>query len=218
MKLYNCLSGEVIFEREVNSIKELVEEAVKLRVCLNYAELNNAKLNNAKLDYAELNYAELDYAELNNAKLNYAKLNYAELYNAELNSAELNSAELNNAELYNAELYNAKLNNAKLNNAELYNTNLNNAELNNVELHNVELHNVKGNMKEIKNISVDKYHIVFTENILAIGCKTFSYEEWENFKDDEIATLDKGALEWWRKWKDFIFKAVELSNIRKEIK
>ena len=64
IQIKNWITGKVIFEANVLSLRICVELAIKNSVSLNNAELNGAKLN---------------YAKLNNAKLNGAKLNNAEL-------------------------------------------------------------------------------------------------------------------------------------------
>ena len=66
-------------------------------------------------------------------------------------------------------------------------------------------------MKEIRTMQVDTYMIGFTKNTLQIGCQRHSIEKWRSFTDEEISKMDKGALEWWNKWKDWIFQAIELS-------
>ena len=67
-----------------------------------------------------------------------------------------------------------------------------------------------GNAKELKSMQLNRYLIVFNKHFLAIGCQQHSIKKWKNFTDDKIDSLDNGALEWWNKWKDFIFKAIEL--------
>ena len=67
-------------------------------------------------------------------------------------------------------------------------------------------------MREWRSMQLEKYMIVFNRTILAIGCQQHDIEKWENFSDDIIDRMDSGALHWWKKWKDFIFKAIELCN------
>ena len=50
----------------------------------------------------------------------------------------------------------------------------------------------------------DTYRLYFMNNIIKIGCKKYSAEEWDNFTDDEISQMDSDALEWWKKWKSFV--------------
>ena len=68
-----------------------------------------------------------------------------------------------------------------------------------------------GNGREIKTINIDEWIIVFTEDTMAVGCKQFSINEWKNFDDEKISSLDSNALDWWKKWKDFVFLAINLS-------
>ena len=98
--------GKVLFalEKENNTIKDTIEEAVR-----NNANLINANLINADLENANLENANLYNANLVNANLENANLINAKLYNANLYNANLINANLINANLYNANLYNANL-------------------------------------------------------------------------------------------------------------
>jgi len=49
-------------------------------------------------------------------------------------------------------------------------------------------------LKKIKSFQLERYDIVFTSDILAIGCQQYPIE----------------------KWKDFIFQAIELSKVNDE--
>ena len=111
----------------------------------------------------------------------------------------------------NAKLNYAKLNDAELNNAELNNAELNDAELNNAELNNAELNGAIGNMKEVRSFQIEKYKITFTSAMLFIGCKGYSHQEWAAFSDKDISRMATGAVEFWTKWKSFIFRAIALS-------
>ena len=44
-----------------------------------------------------------------------------------------------------------------------------------------------------------------------MGCQQHTIDEWKKFTDEKISEMDKKSLEWWNKWKHFIFKAIELS-------
>jgi len=85
------LWGSVLFEleKENNTIKETLEEAVKNRANLNGANLYGANLYGANLDRANLYGANLDRANLYGANLDRANLNGANLYGANLNGANL---------------------------------------------------------------------------------------------------------------------------------
>ena len=87
--------GKVLFalEKENNTIKDTIEEAVR---------------NNVNLEYANLINANLEYANLRNANLENANLRNANLYDANLYNASLEDANLINANLRNANLEDAK--------------------------------------------------------------------------------------------------------------
>ena len=71
--------GKVLFalEKENNTIKDTLEEAVRNNVNLEYANLRNANLRNANLENANLYKADLRNANLENANLEYVNLEYA---------------------------------------------------------------------------------------------------------------------------------------------
>ena len=76
--------GKVLFalEKENNTIKDTLEEAVRNNVNLEYANLINANLINANLENANLYNANLINANLRNANLRNANLENANLRNA----------------------------------------------------------------------------------------------------------------------------------------
>ena len=88
--------GEVLFsfEKENNTIKDTLEEAVKQNANLENANLPNAYLKNANLKNANLPNANLPNANLYNANLENAYLYNANLYNANLENANLKNANL----------------------------------------------------------------------------------------------------------------------------
>ena len=98
--------GEVLFEyeKENNTLKDTLEEAVKQG-----ANLDGANLDGASLYGASLYGASLDGASLNRANLDGANLDGASLDGASLNGASLYEASLNRANLYGASLYGANL-------------------------------------------------------------------------------------------------------------
>ena len=90
--------------------------------------------------------------------------------------------------------------------------NLSGADLSDANLRGADLRWVIGNLKEIKYFQLERYDVVFTSDILAISCQQHPIEKWKKFTDKEISEMDKDALSWWTKWKDFIFQAIELSK------
>ena len=93
--------GDVLFEyeKENNTMKDTVEEAVRRRIPLDGASLDGASLDGASLDGASLNRASLNGASLYDASLNGASLNGASLDGASLDGASLDGASLDGASL-----------------------------------------------------------------------------------------------------------------------
>ena len=63
------------FEKENNSIKDTLMEAIKSGADLSYADLRRANLSGANLSYANLSYADLRRANLSGADLSGADAN-----------------------------------------------------------------------------------------------------------------------------------------------
>ncbi len=96
IQIKNRYTNEVIFESETaTTIKETVEEAVKLR-----ADLSGANLSGANLSGANLSKANLWKANLSGANLSGANLSRANLMGANLSGADLSGANLSGANLF----------------------------------------------------------------------------------------------------------------------
>ena len=112
--------GKILFEyeKENNTVKDTVIEAVKSGADLSYADLRGANLCYANLSGADL-CANLRGANLCNANLSGADLRDANLRGANLRDANLRGANLFNANLRGADLCNANLRGANLSGADL---------------------------------------------------------------------------------------------------
>jgi len=152
--------------------------------------------------------ADLSGADLSNADLSGADLRSVELSWAGLSNADLSGADLSHADLSGADLSNADLSGTDLSNADLSGADLSNADLSGTDLSNADLRNAIGNKVEVKSMHIEKYNITYTHDTLSIGYRTHLIAEW---KDNQISALDKDMLEWWKKWKDIIFKIIEMS-------
>ena len=98
--------GKVLFEleKENNTIKDTIVEAIKQGANLRSADLYGANLRSADLYGANLYGADLRSADLRSANLGSANLRSADLYGADLYGADLRSANLGSANLYGANL------------------------------------------------------------------------------------------------------------------
>ena len=141
---------------------------------------------------------ERDFREayLQGANLLWACLQGANLQGANLQQVNLRWANLQGANLRGADLRGADLRWANLRGANLQGANLRAA---------------VGNMLQVKSMQIETYPITYTKDVLQIGCERRTFEEWLNFSYDEINYMDHGALEFWHKWKDTIFKIIEMS-------
>ena len=114
------------------------------------------------------------------------------------NGADLSYADLSYADLSYADLTGVNLRRANLIGADLTGANLTNS--------------IAGLSDYIKSISIEAYNVIYTHNMIFIGCEYYAIEEWRNFDDAEIIKMDgKTALKFWRKYKDFIFTAIDLA-------
>ena len=81
-------------EKENNTIKETLEQAVKENADLEGADLEGADLRNADLRNSNLVGADLRNADLEGANLRNADLRYADLINSNLRNSNLVGADL----------------------------------------------------------------------------------------------------------------------------
>ena len=109
-------SGSILFEyeKENNTIKDTLIEAVKGCANLRGADLSGADLSGAKLNGTDLMNADLSYADLRGANLSYSYLSYADLRGADLSNADLVSADLVDADLSDIDLRTTSIRGAKL--------------------------------------------------------------------------------------------------------
>jgi len=113
-QLKRWYDDQIIFEADTNTLKELVEQAIKSGARLDGASLVRARLDGARLDGARLDGARLDGARLDGASLDGARLDGASLDGASLVRASLVRARLDGASLDGASLDGARLDGASL--------------------------------------------------------------------------------------------------------
>ena len=99
--IYGSLHFE--FEKENNTVKDTLVEAVKNKTDLTDADLTGADLRGAYLTGAYLTGADLTGADLRGADLTGANLRGANLRGADLRGADLTGADLRGADLRGAD-------------------------------------------------------------------------------------------------------------------
>jgi hypothetical protein len=162
------------------------------------ADLSNADLGHANLSDADLRSANLSYADLSNANLSHADLSNANLSHADLSYANLSYANLRNAYLSYANLRNAYLSDAYLRSANLI---------------------CLGNMKEIKTLQIDTWHIGYTHDTLQIGCQKHSIDKWRKWDTEAgkkwIDLMDDKALAWAERNLDLVLRIIDTNPATK---
>ncbi len=131
ISIKHYVTGEVLFEfeKENNTFRDTVLEAIRVSANLSYANLSSADLRCADLRCADLRCADLSSANLSYANLSSANLRSANLRYANLSSADLRYADLSSADLSYANLSSANLSSANLRSANLRSANLRYADL-----------------------------------------------------------------------------------------
>lgn len=101
-EIKNRWTGSVLFrhEKENNTLKDTVEQAIKEGANLEGANLEGAYLEGANLEGADLGGADLEGADLGGANLEGAHLRGANLEGANLRGANLRGAYLRGAYIY----------------------------------------------------------------------------------------------------------------------
>ncbi len=116
-----------------------------------------------------------------------ADLSGADLSGADLSVADLSGADLSGADLYGANLRRANLSGADLSGADLYGADLSRAILGTALI-----------------VVFLKWAVYITPQDMRIGCEQHTLAAWREFTDDEINRMDRGALAFWRRYKDLL--------------
>ena len=101
IEIKNRFTGAVIFayEKENNTIKDTVEEAIRLNVSLEFADLRNCDLRNCDFRNCDLKNCNLENADLRNCDFRNAYLKNCDLKNADFRNCDFRNANLESADL-----------------------------------------------------------------------------------------------------------------------
>jgi len=173
--------GNVLFEyeKENNTQRDAIIEAVKSGADLSGADLSGANLSEANLSGANLSGASLYRASLYRANLSGADLSEASLSGANLSGANLSEADLSGANLSGASLYRASLYRASLYRADLSEASLSGANL----------------LDTLISVN-SKWWVGMKNDLIKIGCKEKTIEEWDAwFAGTEEYSTKRGTKE-----------------------
>ena len=150
IEIKNRWTGSVLFEyeKENNTVKDTMEEAIKGGADLGGADLEGADLEGADLRGADLEGADLEGADLRGADLEGADLRGAYLEGADLEGADLEGADLEGADLRGAYLRGAYLEGAYLEGAYIY-----------LDDDEIDIENVVKNFEEKNNIKITEWYV-----------------------------------------------------------
>lgn len=84
------------------------------------------------------------------------------------------------------------------------------ADLSGADLSNADLRLIScGNQQEIITLQTKRWCVVYTSEIMAIGCQSHPISEWWEFSEKTISEMDTHALAWWKKNNGWIRQAIE---------
>jgi len=179
--------GKVLFEleKEDNTVKKTLIEAVKGDTNLRGADLRGAYLSDTNLRGAYLSDTNLRGADLRGAYLSGAYLRGTNLSGADLRDTNLRGADLSGAYLRGANLRGANLRGAYLSGAK----------------------SMDSEGKEFKigkcvQVLGLKYSVFLFRTHMKIGCKCYSYDYWWKWDADDYK-------EDWKIWKPILKKMSE---------
>jgi Pentapeptide repeats (8 copies) len=129
-------------------------------------------------------------------KTNRNILAWACLKGADLRKADLTATNLSWTDLSDSNLRGARLAFARLDQTILRGANL----------RGVDLFDIIANSSSIRTIFTGTYTVVYTSEIIQIGCERHSIADWWSFSDEEIEAMDAGqkAINFWRIWKPIL--------------
>ena len=114
--------------------------------------------------------------------------------------ANLYGADLRRANLYGADLRGANLRGADLRGANLRRANLYGADLRGANLRGANLRGAKSGGDDLLKCNTVlglRWSILMFQDMVTVGCKRHTLEEWLNFTNEEITKMDSKALEFY---------------------
>jgi hypothetical protein len=200
MELRKRFTEELIFELECNTWEELLKGALKAKISFHSADFRGADFSDVDFRYSDFSYSDFSDSDFSGSNFCGSDFSYSDFRGADFRGSNFSGADFSRADFSRTDFCDSNFRGSDFSGSQ---------------------HQYKiGNMREWKSMQLDTYMIGFNDSILTIGCQQNTIAEWKSMQDEKIKMMDAGALEWWKKWKDFIFQAIELSkneNKTKEI-
>lgn len=170
-----------------------------------YTEKTHSKLKKVDLsatDFSDSNFTKSIFTDCNLQDSVFLRTNFCRCV---FKSCNLSNSLFNDCNFFEATFIDCNIDRASLFGADLVRSKFINS-----NIINCDIRFSVGNMVDVKTILVANYHISFNNKFLAIGCRQYTHQQWYTMSDHTISLLAEGALDWWQKWKDFIFMAIML--------
>lgn len=213
------LKGKVIFSCEVPStldvvqgFKYVVEQAVKQRVSLAYADLRDKDLSGTNLAFGDFKYANLsrsifDGADMSNTNLFWASINKSSMVGTNLILAYTRGALFRNSDLSYADLSFANFQGAFLKLTKLDGANFKGTNVWQSRLPDGGLQNCVNAPKIVKLHDFTIY--VNGIGDMRIGCQCHSIKAWKKFTNEELSKMSPNAIWFKGKYGEEILKLCE---------
>ena len=165
---------------------------------------------------AELYDQDLVNLEVEGKDLRMVNFQRSILLGSKFKGSDLSMASFSGCFMANSDLSQCNLALANLSHANLFQVNLDNTNLTGVRLQGT-----VGNMKQVKSMHLETYPVTYTKDIISVGCWQMPIYVWSCMNNDklwEYIPPDVRAhfvkdfdFDWWDKWKETIFKIIDMS-------
>ena len=192
--------------------------AIFTSVDLSKANFSGANLSRAIMTDCELFEANFSHANMTHANLNRSRAGNADFSNANMamvvaSIADFKHAIFDNANLSKSNLYRSNFQSVVFNNTNLDTTQFTCANLTEANLMKSDIRRTVFDYtvldctvlpKKLLCLYNYEWFISVCDDMLRIGCKCYSIEEWRNFDGNEIIDMDDYAIEFWEEFKEEI--------------
>lgn len=176
-----------------------------------------------KLDYEGFDFSNQKFDNLNIECCNFYSTNFSnvtiknsDIRNSLFNYSRLSKLKLEKVKLKKCDFRGSELDNSSFSDCDLTGCNFWEASLLNIRLDNVYLMDTIGNGKEIKSLQIGTFTIVYTCNLLQVGCKIYPIDKWSTFTNRDLLEMGgREAAKFWNYHGDEILNLVRLSPATK---
>jgi uncharacterized protein YjbI with pentapeptide repeats len=217
MKITRWDTKEIIFELECDSWEQLLKGALKAKVSFFRADFSWANFSDS--NFRGSNFSDSDFSDSNFRGSNFRGSNFrgSDFRGSNFRGSDFSDSDFRGSDFRGSNFRGSDFRDSNFSDSNFRGSNFSDSDFSDSNFRGSNFRGSKhqykiGNMREWHSMQLDTYMIVFNKHILAIGCQQFSIKEWREFSDKQIENMDKEALAWWAKWKDFIFKAIELTK------